>query len=317
VQRSRPRRARARRREWYEAAVTSHDAVRELLTAWGVQHQPWYAENSRETLRDEVFREWARLGAIERDEAIPTTSSRPAWSLVGDFASLFDPKVSGRRLDKAIEAWQNAHLGPVGLARRAISRQRAQAGHAVQIELPSGPRRSLRPGDSSLILKGIIEELAPRLMQEPSVLAISESARKVDLLDAELLETLGLTIQADRLLPDAILFDGGAGEFWFVEAVATDGEINETRKAELLSWAQEQGISEESCGFVSGFLSRRHDAFRRRVSRISWGTLAWFLDEPDKVFRLEDLPELNRWRGGTLNCLTVHAPGRLDSREAK
>lgn len=286
-------RAGSRRREWYEAASTSHEAVRRLLADQGIDHRAWYAENSRETLRDEVFRQWARLSAIERDEAIPTTSSRPAWSLSGDFAALFDRQLQGKQLDRRIETWQDNNLGPVGLTRRAISRQRAQAGHSVPVQLPSGARRSLRPGDSSLILKGVIEEFAPRLMREPAVLAISESARKVDLLDQELLDNLGIAIKADRLLPDALLFDASSGIFWFVEAVATDGEINQARKDDLLRWASAQGIAPNACGFLTAFLSRTQDAFRRRVSTVAWDTLVWFLDEPKKIFRLEELPEVS------------------------
>lgn len=284
-------RAARRRDAWYHAAVSGHDAVRQLLGEQGIDHRPWYAENSRETLRDEVFRAWSRLGAIERDEGIPTTSSKPAWSLTADFAALFDPGLRAKQLDDRIDAWQDANLGRVGLTRRAISRQRTRARHSVSVRLPGGAQRSLRPGDSSLILKGVIEELAPRAMQEPAVLAISESARKVDLLDQELLGSLDITITADRLLPDALLFDAASGTFWFVEAVATDGEINEARRGDLLRWAARQGIDEKACGFVTAFLSRTHGAFRRRVSTIAWNTLVWFLDEPDRVFRLEELPD--------------------------
>lgn len=109
--------------------------------------------------------------------------------------------------------------------------------------------------------------------------------------DEELLRELGLTIQAAELLPDALLFDGEEGRFWFAEAVATDGEIHEARRSELLRWAGDHAIKRDQCGFVTGFLSRTHEAFRRRVSRLAWGTHAWFLDEPDRIVRLEDLPE--------------------------
>lgn len=154
----------ANRAAWCAAAGRSHAAVRELLAGWKVEHRPWYAENSRETLRDEVFRGWQRLGAIRRDEAIPTTSSKPAWTLAPEFAALFDPALTGTALRAAIEEWQSAHLGPVGLARQALERRRSQAGEAVRVTLPDGRERSLRPGDSSLILKGVVEVLAPRLL---------------------------------------------------------------------------------------------------------------------------------------------------------
>ena len=91
-------------------------------------------------------------------------------------------------------------------------------------------------------------------MDEPAVLAISESARKLDVVDKELLDGLGIVIKADRLLPDALLFDASPGRFWFVEAVATDGEINKARKADLLGWAASQGIAASACRFLTGVL---------------------------------------------------------------
>ena len=147
------------------------------------------------------------------------------------------------------------------------------------------------PTSSHLILKGIIEQLAPRLLGQPGVVAISQSKQKIDLLDDALLRQLGLTIKAAELLPDALLFDGEAGRFWFVEAVATDGEIHEARKTELLRWASDHGIQPEQCGFITGFLSRTHEAFRRRGARIAWETSAWFLDEPDRIARFGTLPQ--------------------------
>lgn len=274
---------------WYNAAVRGHGALIDLLSEWKIEHRPWYADNSREPLRDETFREWLRLGALEHDSSIPTTSPRPAWSLRGDFASLFRPGLQGADLGESVALWQEANLGTVGRARVRIEGERRAAEHAIEVRLPNGSVRPLSPGDSSLILKGIIEQLVPRIMQSPGVLAVSQSKRKIDVSDDELLRDLGLVIQASTLLPDALLFDAARGHFWFVEAVATDGEIHDSRKDELLRWAAEHGIEPQQCGFITGFLSRTAEPFRRRVSRLAWGTCAWFLDEPERIIRFDDL----------------------------
>lgn len=274
---------------WHAAALRGHGTLAELLNVWGVNHRAWYADNSREPLRDETFREWLRLGAMAHDSSLPTTSPRPAWTLRGDFASLFRPGLQDDDLAESIRLWQRTNLGTVGRARIRLARERQAGTHAVEVRLPNGSVRPLTAGDSSLILKGVIEQLAPRLLGSPGVIAVSQSKRKIDVTDDELLRDLGLSIQAGELLPDALLFDGGDGRFWFVEAVATDGEIHESRKHELLRWADKHGIEPQDCGFISGFLSRTHEAFRRRVSRLAWGTHAWFLDEPDRILRLDEL----------------------------
>ena len=38
--------------------MRSHEAVRDLIRSWGHEHKPWYQDNSREPLRDEIFRRW-------------------------------------------------------------------------------------------------------------------------------------------------------------------------------------------------------------------------------------------------------------------
>jgi hypothetical protein len=282
-----PERFHEDREHWYRAALRGHRALAALLDEWGIEHRQWYADNSREPLRDETFREWLRLGAMAHESSIPTTSPRPAWTLRGDFASLFRPQLQGDELDEAIRGWQAANLGTVGRARVRLEAQRCAARHAVEVRLPNGSVRPLTPGDSSLILKGVIERLAPKLLGAPGVVAISQSKRKVDVSDDELLRDLGLRIEAADLLPDALLFDSDSGRFWFVEAVASDGEIHEARREELLRWAEAHGIEAQSCAFLTAFLSRTHEAFRRRAARVAWGTHLWFVDEPDGVVRLE------------------------------
>jgi BsuBI/PstI restriction endonuclease domain/BsuBI/PstI restriction endonuclease HTH domain len=287
------RTSQSERHGWYQAASRSRKALENfLIGTWGVQHRPWYGDNTRESIRDETFRGWTRVGAMLEDPAVPsTTSPRPRWSLAPAFAALFDPAVTGPELDAAIEAWQEAHLDTVALTRRAVARQRLERTTGVEVALPGGGSRVLAQGESSLILAGVVEKLAPRLLAEPSVLFISESRKHVDVVDDQLLQHLGIRVRADRLLPDALLFDAAPGHFWFVEAVVTDGPIDEPRKAALLEWAAQQGIRTDDCRFVTAFIGRTHPGFRRVVSSLAWGTLVWFLDEPHHVLRLEDLPE--------------------------
>lgn len=220
-----------------------------------------------------------------------TTSPAPQWSLASDFAALLDARLREDELEQAISSWQREHLGATGLARVAIAQQLAGTGAQVLVDLPGARRRALAPGGSSLILKGVIEQLAPRLLKQPGVLFISESREHVDVVDARLLDRLGITVDAARLLPDALLFDAGPGTFWLIEAVYTAGAIDEARKAALVVWAESQNLDPQACRFVSAFVSRTASPFRRLVASLAWGTHVWFLDEPDRIIRLEDLPE--------------------------
>jgi hypothetical protein len=276
------------RNAWYEAALAGKRSLAALLATWGIDHKPWYADNTREPLRDEAFRAWARYGAVVRDETVATTSSSPQWSLDEEFAALFEPDLQGEPLDERIEDWRDDHLGPVGRARVAVARRLA-GGADVDVALPDGSTRRLASGGSSLILKGVIEEFAPRVLGRPAVLTISESRRHVDVVDQQLLDELGLRLDAGRLLPDAVLFDADPGHFWFVEAVFTDGAIDEGRRNALEDWAGQEGIAADRCRYLTAFVSRTAPAFRRLAPVLAWNSAAWFVDEPDHIVWL-DLP---------------------------
>ena len=89
-----------------------------------------------------------------------------------------------------------------------------------------------------------IEEFAARFLAVPGVVFLSESANKVVTRDDQLARRIGLRIEVDRNLPDIVLVDLGPEHplLVFVEVVATDGPIGETRKAALLRVAEEAGF---------------------------------------------------------------------------
>ena len=252
----------------------------------------WYAANTREPIRDETLRAGLiRTGAVSERGDLPTTSSRPRYSLTQGFAALFDPQLTDNDLDTAILRWQESNLSPSGLARIAILRSGAVAsGTEVMVALPNGQSRSMAAGPSSLISKAVLEEFAPRFLERPGLLWLSESGNKVVAQDNELSQAIGLTIDPGRNLPDMILVDLGADVFpppqpllVFIEVVATDGPITEARRAALLSITTEAGFSEDQVAFVTAYMDRGEIAFRRSTSELAWQSFAWFVSEPDSI----------------------------------
>ena len=134
---------------------------------------------------------------------MPTTSAKPRYALTPDFAGLFDPELSGDALEAAVGAWQNANLSSGALARIALVRGQAVASDAgILISFPSGETRRMVAGPSSTISKAVIEEFAPRFLEVPGVVFLSESANKIVTRDDQLARRLGLRIERDRTLPD-------------------------------------------------------------------------------------------------------------------
>ena len=79
----------------YASAVLKHQ--------YDFQGTRWYADNTREPIRDETLREGlVAIGAVLARNDLPTTSGRPRYALKLDFAALFDPALDNDALETAI-----------------------------------------------------------------------------------------------------------------------------------------------------------------------------------------------------------------------
>lgn len=292
------------RTAWRKASLggSPRRRVEDLHDKWGIARDSrWYADNTRETLRDETWPGWRGHGAALRRVGMKTTSSAPRWALPASFADLFDPDLLDEALDTAIATWVEEHMSPGDRVRRATMHDRASKGHEVEVTLPDGTVRRLEPGDASRILKGVLEEWAMRRLVDPVVVSLSEPGAKVYVLDAAHMAMLGLTIDPTTLLPDAVVVDIGVKpvKFWIIEVSASDGVVHEARREALLEWADEQRIPREQCAFLTAFLDRNAPIAKRRLKDLAVGTYAWFLTEPESelVWREIETP------GGTVTPL--------------
>lgn len=275
----------ASRAEWRDAALSGNkpkEKVRAVVNGWRFWFNPKYADNSRETLRDETWPAWESHGAARIRPGILTSSSKPRWALTDAFADLFDPALDGDELEKRVDAFRDQRMDPGWRAKALTARKREAQVHQVDVRLTDGTVRRLGPGESSLILQGVIENWARARLNDPVVLTISEPGAKFVTVDEATMKSLGIILDPAKLLPDAVLVDVGADPvaFWIVEAVSSDGEIDHDRKAALLRWAKSQNIPQSSCYFLSAFASRQAGPAKRRLKDLAAGTFAWYLDEP-------------------------------------
>lgn len=270
------------RKAWRTAAARGRKQVEQLHESWEAPFTPTYRENSRETLRDETFRNWREHGALRMRPGLTTSSSLPRWALTASFADLFAPELSGDEFEEAATVWRDEHMDPGTRLKAAFALEAETAEHAVHVSLPNGTKRILEPGISSLILKGVVEAWAPARLKQPVVLTISEPGDKVHLGDEKALRALGIKIDVAKVLPDALIADVGSTpvRFWIIEAVATDGPITEGRRSALLDWAERQNIKAEHCSFLTAFRSRHDPAAKKRLKDIAANTWCWYADEP-------------------------------------
>lgn len=287
-----------------QAMMTDDDSrilwVKETLKPGGKKDIPnrWYADNTREPIRDEVIRQGLiPLNAVIEREGIPTTSSKPRYCLAAGFAALFDETAPLYELDERICQWQEQNLCAEAIARINLLKGgnvADQSREMVYVTYPNGDRRQMAPGPSSEISKAVIEVFSRRFLQNPAVVWLSESRHKVVHSDNTLARKIGLNINSAELLPDIILFDVGSSDsvdgalLLFVEVVATDGPITQQRKDQLLALATNGGYKDDNIVFVTAFRDRNDNAYRKLSSTIAWGSFVWFMSEPDMLIQLHD-----------------------------
>jgi hypothetical protein len=262
----------------------AHDS---LTPGFSSKGRRWYLDNTREPIRDETLRDGlVAVGAVVVRPDVPTTSGRPRYALKASFAALFDPGLSGPAFERAAEAWRRANLSAGALARVALmTRGVASRREGVLVCFPNGETQRMAAGPSSEIAKAVVEVFAIKFLRIPGVVLLSESQAKIIKRDEELIARLRLRIEAGGNLPDILLVDLEPPEplLVFVEVVATDGAVTAERRDALLRIATEAGFDRSHVAFVTAYKDRGSGGFKKTVSRLAWGSFAWFATEPDHL----------------------------------
>jgi hypothetical protein len=264
--------------------------VNSMRQGFRASGKAWYADNTREPIRDETLKEGlGRVGAVVFRTEIATTAGKGRYALDEEFASLFSASLKGKEFEARVAAWQASRLTAEALARVQILRRGGVAlTSKIPVSFPNGEVRQMEAGPSSVISKAVIEDFGPRFLERPAVIFLSESGNKIVARDDALARDIGLKIEASNVLPDIILVDLGPAQplLVFVEVVATDGAVSESRKAALAKIASNAGFREERLAFVTAYRDRDAAAFKKTVPVLAWNSFAWFASEPGQIIIL-------------------------------
>ncbi len=290
------------RRMTDKQSVLTGKPDREAWAKWSVKPSKedipgsWYAVNTRESIRDDTIRNaLVANGAIIERPGLATTSPAGRYALQAEFAQLFAPELKDAELAAAVAAWQAKHLNAGARMRIAVMRKGASAGgDRILVTFPSGETQRMAPGPSSELSKAVVETFAPRFLQEPAVIFLSESRDKVVSRHDDLAKQIGLNILADKNLPDIILADLAPEHprLVFVEVVASDGPVSEQRKKALLALTEAAGFPEQHIAFVTAYMDRSRAEFKKTVDVLAWGSYAWFASEPEHLLHLDGQAKL-------------------------
>jgi hypothetical protein len=243
-------------------------------------------------LRDEVWPRLRELGIVQRSYVLTATEARAEGRLIEygvhrrakspnngyaltDEARQLLLKTSDRDWTRKLNAFV---VGDSDRRLRVLQQEAAMAA-------------AVAPGDHSKLMRAAADALrATRLPDYELVFIDDADEQRIKTEWETKLEPRGLVPDLDSLWPDAILVRDSDRSLWFIDAVTTDGEIDETRRAELEAWASARRY--RVAGYTTAYETWKRTAARQaRMKNLAVGTNVWIAEDGGKLFVVESLAD--------------------------
>ncbi len=258
---------------WKEAANPLR-RIKSILTFIATHYGMHYAENTRETIRDDAVKFFVESGLLLRnpdDLSRPTNSPNTVYQL--------EPKALALLRSYGSPAWAKklrAYLAAVETIKHEITRHRQLA--RVPVTLPDGSRLALSPGGQNPLIKAIIEEFCSRFAPGGIVVYLGDTENKFAHLDKSYLAELGVSLDSAAKMPDVIVHDVQRNWLLLIEAVTSAGPVDGKRRKELkqLFVGAQAGLV-----FVTAFATRR--VMQSFLTDIAWESEVWIAEDPEHM----------------------------------
>jgi hypothetical protein len=233
-----------------------------------------YAENTRETIRDDAVKFFVEEGLVLRNPdkpERPTNSGKTVYQIEPSALALLR-KVGTLEWTPALQQY----LASRETLKHEIARKRTLA--RVPVTLPDGSEVALSPGGQNPLIKSIIEQFCSAFAPGGKVLYIGDTENKFVHLEADRLAALGVTLNSAAKIPDVIVHHTAKNWLLLIEAVTSAGPVDGKRRKELkdLFAGCKAGLV-----FVTAFETRR--AMQKFSSQIAWESEVWIADDPDHM----------------------------------
>lgn len=258
-----------------------------------------YAENTRESIRDEAVKYFLAAGMLLRnpdDPKRPTNSAKTVYRIEPSALSLIRSfgKTSWKR-NHATYFKNRARIRNELLRKRHLTR--------IPVRLPSGIKIALSPGGQNPLVKTVIEEFCPRFVHGGVVVYVGDTETKFQHYHSDYLSGLGVHIDSAAKMPDIVVHHAAKEWLLLIEAVTSAGPIDGKRRKELkkLFAGFKTGLV-----FVTAFENRK--TLSRFLKQISWETEVWVAENPDHILHFNGERFLGPYPDTIMNKKRSHEP---------
>jgi hypothetical protein len=157
---------------------------------------------------------------------------------------------------------------------------------AFQAEQAEETRRKVDRSHVDLI-RACVEHYVPRFLRGFQVVYVDDSdGDRITEEDRERLREAGLDLKLGDAMPDVLLHNPELDELWVIEAVTSDGEVDEHKKSRVLAFARRQ--NKEAVGFTTAYPTWKVAAQRQAAHKnIPPSTYVWIREDASKHYRAE------------------------------
>ena len=241
---------------------------------FGVAYKP----NTRETIRRFTLHQFVIAGIAEENADRPDRPfNSPKWNYRVTDAALEVLRNHGKEaFESELERFLHEHVSYASLAEERRNMPK------TPVSMPSGEVLELSPSGQSVLIKAMVEEMLPRFAPGCQVAYIDDTDHKHGIIDAKLMDELGISLKAREKAPDVIAWDAQRGWLFLMEAASTHGPVDVTRKVELHDLFADQW---DKVVLVSCFPDRK--TMQKYLALLAWETEAWCADTPDHMMHFD------------------------------
>jgi hypothetical protein len=147
--------------------------------------------------------------------------------------------------------------------------------------------RKLTDNSHSELILLCAENYVPKFLPDFRVVYIDDGdGDRITGAQKDKLEEVGLEITLHDAMPDLLLVNGALTELWVVEAVTSDGEVDNHKKKQMTAFAQKHGMK---VGFTTAYPTWKKVAERQKKTgnNLAVGSYLWVMEDGSKNYKIE------------------------------
>jgi len=243
-----------------------------------------YAENTRETIRDEVILPFIQASIVIKNPDNPIRSTNSPNTVYSITEEVLDVLRKYGTSD-----WQSALQEFINDKGRLVEKYaRLREETLIHIDLFDGTPIEFSPGKHNELQIKVIKEFHRRFCPDTKLIYIGDTAQKLLYKQKSILEELNIPITEHDKLPDIIFHDPQRNVLFLIEVVTSQGPVSHKRYIELEEMLR-------SCESKKVYISAFPDfqEFKKHIDNIAWETEVWIGNNPDHMIHFNGPQFLN------------------------